>query len=192
MAGERIEHLVKTVKPRLVVCAGFAGGLDPKLGVGDLVLAENLCSEEILVRARDIASSQAGVSVGRIVSGATAVETVSEKTALFEKTGALAVDMESETIAAACRAAGVPLLVVRTISDPAGDDLPVPFADWFDIEGQRPNVLGLLKYLALHPGRIGPFARFVRGLAPARRSLAEFLLTFLESCESGDVGVKFK
>lgn len=183
MAGERIGHLLKTAKPRLVVCAGFAGGLDPKLGVGDLVVGENLCSEEILVRARDIASSQAGVSVGRIVSGASAVETVNDKTALFQKTGALAVDMESEAIAAACRAAGVPLLVVRTISDPAGDDLPVPFANWFDIEKQRPNVPGLLKYLALHPGRIGPFARFVRGLVPARQALAEFIVCFLDRAE---------
>jgi hypothetical protein len=59
--------------------------------------------------------------------------------------------------------------------------LPVPFADWFDIDRQRPNVFGLLKYLAFHPSRIGPFAHFVRGLAPAQRNLAEFLVAFLGS-----------
>jgi len=57
----------------------------------------------------------------------------------------------------------------------------VPFADWFDIQRQRPGVFRLLKYLASHPGRIAPFARFVRGLAPARATLAEFLVGFLET-----------
>jgi hypothetical protein len=88
--------------------------------------------------------------------------------------------MESEAIAAVCRAASVPLLVVRSISDPAGAPLPVPFAEWFDLGRQRPRVARLLKYLAFHPSRIGPFAHFVRGLAPARKSLATFLVRFLE------------
>lgn len=187
MAAARIESLLKEKKPRLLICAGFAGGLDPGLGVGALVVAKNLCSEDLLTRAQANASDRRDVAVGSIVSRAMPVETVGDKAMLFRETGALAVDMESEAIAAVCRAHDVPLLVVRTISDPAGDDLPVPFADWFDIEGQRPQVFGLLKYLALHPGRIGPFARFVRGLAPARRALAGFLLGFLQ----GAVGNEF-
>jgi len=181
MATSRLKGFLKERKPRLLICAGFAGGLDPKLGIGDLVVAENLCSTELLARARQLGPGQSSVAFGSIVSRALPVETGADKAALFRETGALAVDMESEAITAVCRANEVPLLVVRTLSDPAGDDLPVPFADWFDIEGQRPRILGLLKYLALHPGRIGPFARFVRGLAPARRALAEFLFHFLEA-----------
>ena len=37
MAAARIESLLKK-KPRLLVCAGFAGGLDPELRVGALVV----------------------------------------------------------------------------------------------------------------------------------------------------------
>jgi nucleoside phosphorylase len=176
-AARNIRRVLALEKPRLVICTGFAGGLDPRLAPADLVVAENLSTAEALVRAR----SQIGphVVLGTVLSRATAIETVADKTALHRETGAHAVDMESETVAAACRAAGVPLLAVRTISDPAGAPLPVPFGEWFDLQRQCPRPFGLVKYLLFHPTQIGPFARFVRGLAPARRALAEFLIQFL-------------
>jgi adenosylhomocysteine nucleosidase len=184
MAAERIRHLLAMEKPRLLICAGFAGGLDPRLAIGDLVIAENLSSPELLVRARAAATQDSPrCAFGSIVSRPIPVESVPGKAALFRETGALAVDMESEAVAAACRAAVVPLLVVRVISDPAGAPLPVPFAEWFDLQRQQPRVSGLLKYLAFHPSHIGPFSSFVRGLAPARRTLTEFLLRFLEDSE---------
>ena len=175
-AAKRVNSLLAGPKPRLLVCAGFAGGLDPKLRSGDLVVAENLSSAEVLDRVRMVVPTATPFVFGSILSRALPVESVADKAALFRETGALAVDMESEAVAAACRTAGVPLLVVRTISDPADAALPVPFADWFNLEGQRPRIPGLLKYLATHPGHIFPFAKFVRGLAPARQALTRFLL----------------
>jgi adenosylhomocysteine nucleosidase len=180
VASVRIGRLLAAEKPRLLVCAGFAGGLDPRLAIGDLVVAENLSSPDILACARTGAARQPRCHFGSIISRTLPVESVEDKAALFRETGALAVDMESEAIAEACHAADVPLLVVRTISDPAGAALPVPFANWFDLPRQRPRLLGLLSYLALHPARVGPFAHFVRGLTPARQTLAEFLVQFLE------------
>jgi adenosylhomocysteine nucleosidase len=183
-AAERIGRLLAAEKPRLLICAGFAGGLDPRLVVGDLVIAENLSTADVLALARAAATQdQPRCVFGSILSQSMPVESVPGKAALFRDTGALAVDMESEAVAAACRAAAVPLLVVRTISDPAGTPLPVPFAEWFDLERQRPRVVGLVKYLAFHPDRIGPFAHFVRSLTPARQALAEFLRRFLEDLE---------
>lgn len=176
MAAKRVTSLLAGPKPRLLVCAGFAGGLDPKLRTGDLVVAENLSTPEVLARVRAVAPGTTPFSCGSILSRALPVESIADKTTLFRETGALAVDMESEAVAAACRAAGVPLLVVRTISDPADAALPVPFADWFNLEGQRPRIAGLLKYLATHPSHIFPFAKFVRGLTPARQALTRFLL----------------
>ncbi len=183
MAAERVNSLLAGPKPRLLICAGFAGGLDPKLHTGDLVVAENLSTPETLAQMRAVASNATRCSFGSIISRALPVESTADKIALHRETGALAVDMESEAVAAACRAAGVPLLVVRTISDPADAALPVPFADWFDVQAQRPRVAGLLRYLATHPGQILPFARFVRGLAPARLALTAFLLQVVESLD---------
>ena len=184
VAAERIGRLLAMEKPRLLICAGFAGGLDPRLAIGNLVVAENLSTPDLLARARTAATPDGPRCVfGSILSRSMPVESVPGKAALFRETGALAVDMESEAVAAACRAAAVPLLVVRTISDPAGAPLPVPFAEWFDLQRQRPRVFGLVKYLAFHPSRIGPFAHFVRNLAPARQALAEFLVRLLEEWE---------
>jgi adenosylhomocysteine nucleosidase len=175
-AAERIASILARQRPHMLICTGFAGGLDPRLGIADLVIAENLSTPELCAQASALPIANPRVFVGGIVSREATVESVERKTALFHESGALAVDMESEAVAAACHSAGIPLLVVRTISDPAGAPLPVPFSEWFDLARQRPRALRLVQFLALHPGRILPFARFVRGLAPARRTLAEFLV----------------
>jgi adenosylhomocysteine nucleosidase len=107
-----------------------------------------------------------------------------EKAVLAQSTGALGVDMETATVAAACEKTGVPLLSVRAISDSALEPLPVPFAHWFDLEAQRPRVFALLKYLATHPTQIAPFSRFVRGLTPARQAFTRFLTTFIANSAS--------
>ena len=167
-----------------MISGGFAGGLDPELATADLVIAENLSTPEVLARVRSRTPPTPRCRFGAVVSRAETIETVAAKAGLHRETGALAVDMESETVAVACRAAGVPLLVVRTISDAADAPLPVPFAEWFDLQRQVPRKFGLVKHLLFHPGRIGPFAGFVRGLAPARRTLAEFLLRFLTDFDS--------
>jgi len=180
-ASGSMNRLLVERKPRLVISSGFAGGLDPRLATGDLVVAENFSAPELVARVRALAAPGKAPGFGKVVSFESPIESVADKTVAVARTGAVAVDMESEAVETQCRLFGVPLLVVRVISDPAHEPLPVPFADWFDLPRQRPNVFGLLKYLALHPSRIGPFAHFVRGLAPAQRNLAEFLVAYLSS-----------
>ena len=173
-ASESMRRVLAEGNPRLVVCAGFAGGLEPRLRIGALVVAENFTSPGLLARA------SGGAVVGALVTRAVPVETPAAKAALARESGALAVDMETASVAEACRAAAVPLLAVRVISDAVDTALPVPFEEWFDLVRQKPRRWGLVKYLARHPGKIRPFARFVRGLTPARRALADFLVRFLK------------
>ncbi len=167
-------HIARVLadRPEFIIATGFAGGLDPALRVGEVVVATNDSSPELRARAGNVAS-------GAFAHADLPVESVTAKAALARATGAIAVDMESQPIAAACARAGVPLLVVRVISDPAGESLPVPFAEWFDLTRQRPRPVRLAAWLVRNPTRIAPFYRFVRGLGPARRSLADFLLRFL-------------
>ncbi len=170
-AARHITHVLAT-RPELIIATGFAGGLDPALRVGQVVVATNFSSREVLARV-------AGVASGVFAHADFPVETVAAKATLARATGALAVDMESQPIATACTRAKVPLLVVRVISDPAGEPLPMPFAEWFDLARQRPRPARLVAWLIRHPTRIAPFYRFVRGLAPARRALADSLFRFL-------------
>ena len=176
-AAENAAALLAFARPRMLISTGFAGGLDPRLATGDLLLAENFSAPALLAQSRALAGDRA--FTGALTSQPHAAESVAEKAALHHATGALGVDMETASVAAACARAGVPLLAVRAISDPAREPLPVPFAEWFDLAAQRPRPFALVRYLAHHPARLGPFVRFVRGLTPARHAFTRFVCEFI-------------
>ena len=176
-AEETTGVLLRAHGPRLVIAAGFAGGLDPGLVVGDLVLATNFSAPDLLERSLPVADARS--FFGPVTSQAWALESVAHKADIARATKALAVDMETAAIAEKCNVAKVPLLAVRAISDTAKQALPVPFDDWFDIEQQRPRPRQLLAFLLKNPGRIVPFGGFVAGLPRCRRALTGFLLRFL-------------
>ncbi|MEA3213781.1 MAG: adenosylhomocysteine nucleosidase [Chthoniobacter sp.] len=194
-ARRKAEALLGAVRPRMLVAAGFAGGLDPRLAVGDLAVATNFSAPALLERARAIGAGAAGFFEGPLVTSPRPIESAADKAQLALASGALAVDMETSALAAACLSAGIPLLAVRAISDAVGDPLPVPFAEWFDLRQQRPRPVALLRYLVAHPRRILPFVHFVHGLTPARHALTQFLIRFVEdfgrtapSFSAGEIG----
>lgn len=178
VAAQRTGSLLASHQPRMLIATGFAGALDPALALGELVIASNLSDPALVARSQAICR---GARSGVLTSAERPVEAPVARRALAAQTGAIAVDMESAPVAGACARAGVPLLVLRAISDVAEDSLPVPFDEWFDITRQRPRPGALLLFLARHPRQIAPFVRFVRGLRPARRALADFLLKFIAS-----------
>ena len=180
-AAENAAALLAWQRPRLLISTGFAGGLDPRLTTGDLVVATNFSEPGLVEKCRAHLAANAHAFFGTLTSQPHAAETVAQKAALARETGALAVDMETASIAAACARAGVPLLAVRAISDSALEPLPVPFGEWFDLAAQRPRPLALVRYLARHRGQIGPFIRFVRGLTPARRAFTRCVASFISS-----------
>jgi adenosylhomocysteine nucleosidase len=117
-----------------LISFGIAGGLDPRLMPGDLVLAETVR----LPNGRAVATAAAwrgewetrantaGLrSVGGILAGSPrVVGPVADKRRLHETAGAVAVDMESHAVGQVAEAAGVPFLVIRAVADPAGRPLP--------------------------------------------------------------------
>lgn len=183
-AASRIRELLAAELPDAVLCAGFAGGLDPRVQRTDLIIADNYSSPRLRARAQALTGKMPHRFFGPLVTRPEPVETAEAKSALARETGALAVDMETAAVAEACAAAGIPMLSVRAISDAADASLPVPFAEWYDLQRQRPRRWALLRYLLRHPERVGPFADFIRGLAPARRALADFLIRFLQQPSS--------
>ena len=161
-----------------VISAGYAGGLDPKLPAGAIILAENYSDPELLAAAR--ATLGEGCSVVTMKSIDSALETCAEKAGLASATGAAAVDMETATIAALCRDHGTPLLSMRVISDSACEELAVPFSVCFDARTQCPRTASLLWFLARHPSRIPGFVQFVTGINRARRKLTHALLEVIK------------
>ncbi len=170
----RLERVLEEDEPRLVISAGYAGALRTDLRVGDLVFGENFSDPGLLAAARTLLADEP-CHVGLFLTQDTVAETAAAKAALHAATGALAVDMETAWIAEACSRAGVPLLALRVVSDAAGQSFPVPNAVLFDAARQRPRYVALPAWLGLHPWRIVPFVRFVRGLRPARTRLGRAL-----------------
>lgn len=161
-----LERALTELHPRLVIGAGFAGGLDPALEVGQLIFAENLST----------APRPAGsVRPVRVVSVDHALDTPEAKARLRADTGADAVDLESAALAKACAAHHTPLLVLRIVSDSATDSLPLPSEIAYDVEHQRIRPLAILSHLGEQPRAIDPLARFAHHLPMLQRELADAL-----------------
>src|ERR1700736_2857650 len=118
---------------RGVISFGVAGGLDPTLKSGDVVVATEVLAGDTRWLAGLALNEEmiASVALGRrrvVRGGLAGVEQVvaarALKAALHLETGAAAVDMESHFAAAYAAEAGLPFAALRVISDPASRALP--------------------------------------------------------------------
>jgi adenosylhomocysteine nucleosidase len=118
------ERLVRS-GVRALVSFGVAGGLDPALRPGTLVVPHEVLADGQRVPTdptlgRRLGGASAIVMLGhdRIVASAAA------KIALFRSTQAGAVDLESGAVALVAARHRIPFAVLRAICDPAERDLP--------------------------------------------------------------------
>lgn len=172
-AAGQLERFFAERKPALLIAAGFGGALAPELQGADLVVGANYSDAGLVAKMGALIER---CRRGTLVTADEVIETRAAKAELAGRTGAICVDMETDEIARQCGLRHIPMLAVRAISDTAGEDLPVPARVWFDAARQRPRPAGLVGHLLLHPGKIAPFARFVRGINPARAALTRFLV----------------
>jgi hopanoid-associated phosphorylase len=133
----QLRALLTTLDPssiRGVISFGVAGGLDPSLKTGDVVVAtEVMAGDTRWLAGLSLTEAQiASIALGRrrVVRGLLAgveevVSASSCKAALHSETGAAAVDMESHIAAAYAAEACIPFAALRVISDPAHRALPV-------------------------------------------------------------------
>lgn len=178
-ARERLARLAQTCAAadfERLIAAGFAGGLDPALPAGSLVLSGENGAE--CARARAILEGRA--RVGCIATSPEVLETPQAKARFARETGALAVEMENAALGDFAREQGIPFLTLRAITDPAGEVLPVPTPVWFDTAAQRPRPGALLSFLLAHPSRWGAFARFLWNVHRARTALTAALIDLVE------------
>jgi adenosylhomocysteine nucleosidase len=131
MARERVLHFVEPHPLDLMICSGLAGALRPEVAVGDLIVQS---TGPALVRIAEQALKDARLSfhVGPLVTVAKPVLTRDTRQELAARSQAIAVDMESQTIAALCRERGIPCLALKAVSDGIEDDLS-PILGGFDI-----------------------------------------------------------
>jgi nucleoside phosphorylase len=183
--GERsccahIEPFLRRQQFKYLISAGFAGAVEKELQVGHLLIAENFSSPELL-QSPHLDLGGEGLFLGKLVTVPEIVDSISERNRLAAKSGAAAVDMETEFIAAACAERGLPMLSLRAISDTRSEPFPAPPAVLFDLAKQRTDFARLAFYLLSHPAAFGRLNAFRQQIAVARRSLTATLDKILRS-----------
>ena len=170
----RIEKFLRQQQFKYLISAGFAGALDPELRVGNLLLSENFSSPELLGSPHlDFAGG--ALFVGKLATVPVVIDSKSERERWAAESGAAAVDMETEFIAAACAAHRIPMLSLRVISDTPAEPFPAPPGVLFDLEKQKTNFGRLALHLVTHPGALMRLSAFRRRIGIARQSLTSAL-----------------
>jgi hypothetical protein len=109
------------------------------------------------------------------------IESKAEREQLAMKTGAAAVDMETEFIAEACADHHLPVLSLRAISDTPSEPFPAPAHVLFDLEKQQTDYVRLALYLMKHPGTFARLNAFRQRIGVARKALARTLDAILRA-----------
>src|SRR6266568_3515769 len=127
--GEKVcrQRMAKFLQGRQFDClisAGFAGALNDRLHVADLLVAENFST----VRLSEVRSFFSGLPahIADLLTVPSMIESREERDRIAQTTGAVAADMETEFIARACAEHAIPLLSLRVISDTPSKPFPAP------------------------------------------------------------------
>ncbi len=148
-------------------CFGVSGGLNPRLKPGDVLFADAVLGEQhdgvSLVWKKNgghldetfkcLAAKDLPVQWGPIISVQKQVLDAAGKRALFDRTKALAVDMETAAVARAANQSGLPFFAVRIICDPANVSVPKALFQCVDEKG-NPRFFYLLKRIIQKPSFI--------------------------------------
>jgi hypothetical protein len=140
------------------------------------VLADNFSDKELTKRARKILDE---VVTGKIFSADRVIDLAADRYAIGREQGAIAIDMETATIARLCADFAVPMLALRAISDSPAAPFPAPPEVLFDIETQRPKLTSLFGHVARNPRAVAQLADFSKRITLVKTKLADALCTLL-------------
>ncbi|RDU69903.1 5'-methylthioadenosine/adenosylhomocysteine nucleosidase [Helicobacter cholecystus] len=145
-----------------LIFSGVAGGLNPKLKVGDLIIASKLCQYDVDITAfghplgfipqssvyidsdhslnqiaKEVAQ-QKGIDLmeGVIASGDSFIASSEKKKWLIENFQADAVEMEGASVANVCHLLKIPFCILRSISDSADGGADISFDEFLEHSAQ--------------------------------------------------------
>jgi len=179
-AARATEAALARWRPRAVLVAGIAGGLQPDLQSGSSVVLDAVRAAQShmavapdLVDAMETALGNAGVAARR--GQGWTVDDVADAAAKRQlgADGALTVDSESYAVLDRARTHGVPAAAMRVVADPVNRGVPRSAAAlaWVDGAPWWPRALDLWR-LPLEIGEAAQFRRDLRdGLEGLRRAL---------------------
>lgn len=195
--SEIIHQLSKYFRIQFMISSGFAGSVNPRIGVGDLIIGKHVLSSfsevsegEIRIDATlacDASAVELAVKLGStdslqwhcgdILSVDKIIRQSSLKKHIGNQTSAIAVDMESFAIAERANAMGIPFVVVRAISDGADEDMEI--CENMVTQGGRVNISATARYLLNKPQRIPYLNRLRKQTRLATNTLSAFFPNFI-------------
>lgn len=161
--------IIQLFKPQCVINTGSAGGFDTALKVGDIAVGSELVHHDVDVTAFNYEYGQVPNMPATFTADAELVELTKQAIASLNditcKVGLvatgdsfmcdpvrieetrtrfptmLAVEMEGAAIAQACHQLNTPFVVIRSLSDIAGQESPVSFEAYLEIASQNSSQL---------------------------------------------------
>jgi adenosylhomocysteine nucleosidase len=156
-----------------LVSFGLAGGLDPALRPGELIVPSKVIAGDASHATDPTLSRMLGGPTPHVLIGTEAIVAgVAAKRALRERTGAAAVDLESGAVSRIAATHGIPFAVLRAICDPADRALP-PAAQVALDPGGEVSIWRVLASIAAHPTQMSALLALAADAATAKRSLVE-------------------
>jgi adenosylhomocysteine nucleosidase len=154
-----------------LVSFGLAGGLDPALRPGTIVIPSRVLSEGETLYADSVLADRFGGRSGHtLLAGAAIAVDATAKRRLHEATGAHAIDLESGAVARIAGAHGLPFVVIRAICDPAERDLP-PAALIALSSAGKVKLKAVMRSVLTQPLQLRGLLRLARDAASGRRAL---------------------
>ncbi len=177
---QRIGKFLENRRFDFLISAGFAGSLNHELQLNDLLVAKNFSTVDL----KHASLSNVSIYAANMLTVPVLIDSSAERERIARESRASAIDMETEFIARACAAHGIPLLALRVITDTPTEPFPAPPNVLFDIEQQRTHVAVLARFFLFHPRRIPGLIQFARRIARARKILASALNAVVQGIEA--------
>ncbi len=172
--GDKLESAIQSGSSG-IISIGIAGGLAPGLAPGDWVVASNVVADGVryptdAVWSRRLLSALRGAIYADISGVDDPVVGAGDKRDLYDRSGTVAVDMESHVAARMAAAHGVPFAACRVIIDPAERTLPPAALVGMRPDG-TPDVMAVARSLLQQPWQIFDLLRVVADARAARNAL---------------------
>ena len=165
-AARATQILIDKFKPDYIINVGVAGGLNPMLNIGDIVIGETLVqhdfditafghakgyipgvgdkiySDEYLINKIEEAIGNQEERVynyekGVIASGDIFCTEIPMRDKIYAKFNAECVEMEGAAIAQVCSLCNVPFVVIRSISDTPNGENEVEYQQFIELASER-------------------------------------------------------
>ena len=146
---------------------GLAGGLDPRLDAGHVIIATNLLSIQnektegpwnadpngVTLARKVLLPEKFFAQCGTVLTTSQEILTRHHKESLFRDTRALTVDMESAEVARAASEAHIPFFCLRVVCDPAQTSVPKELSMCLDTYGNI-QLTPVLRHVMRRPSLI--------------------------------------